>query len=46
MAVATPAGGYSDWNLVGMPTSKCVTILAERQEGALRQDARGRCNGS
>ncbi|KAH7334138.1 hypothetical protein B0J17DRAFT_721358 [Rhizoctonia solani] len=33
MAVATPAGGYSDWNLVDMPTTKCVTMEVERQEG-------------
>ncbi|KAH7334137.1 hypothetical protein B0J17DRAFT_675512 [Rhizoctonia solani] len=33
MAVATPAGGYSDWNLVDMPTTKCVTIEVVRQEG-------------
>ncbi|CAE6536152.1 unnamed protein product [Rhizoctonia solani] len=30
MAVATPAGGFSDWNLVPMPSTKCVTVQAER----------------
>ncbi|EUC61634.1 DUF1349 family protein, partial [Rhizoctonia solani AG-3 Rhs1AP] len=33
MAVATPGGGYSDWNLVEMPSTKCVTIQVERQKG-------------
>ncbi|KAF8699507.1 hypothetical protein RHS03_07151, partial [Rhizoctonia solani] len=33
MAVATPPGGFSDWNLVPMPKGECINILAQRQEG-------------
>ncbi|KAJ1303742.1 hypothetical protein OPQ81_008166 [Rhizoctonia solani] len=31
MAVATPAGSFSDWNLVPLPDTKCLTIEVERQ---------------
>ncbi|CAE6475260.1 unnamed protein product [Rhizoctonia solani] len=33
MAVATPSGSFSDWNLVPLPETRCITIEAQREEG-------------